>query len=72
MIQNFHFRFSAKTLEDPTNGNDNPRRPLYKYVDIVEIPQDEMNGNRDVDNFTSIVNDANWPQVCGVLIDINT
>ena len=35
---------------------------MYKYVDIVEIPTDEMGGNNDVDNLTSIVNDANWPQ----------
>ena len=60
-------RFSSKTLEDP-NGNNNPRRPLYKYVDIVEIPTDEMNTMpaessqiwggtnviNDMDNLTSI------------------
>ena len=57
------YRFSAKSLAD-SNGN-NPRQPFnYKYVDIVEIPQDEIIGRNgdNVENLTSIVNDANWPQ----------
>ena len=65
-LDSIHYfsRFSAKTLENrfPAPNGKNSRRPMYKYVDIVEIPTDEMGGNNDVDNLTSIVNDANWPR----------
>lgn len=50
-------RFSAPAL-DPQNNMD--PRATYKYVDIVEIPTDEI--INDEDNITAIVNDANWPQ----------
>ena len=49
------------------NDNMDPRAS-YKYVDIVEIPTDEIINDQntiqleDEDNITAIVNDANWPQ----------
>ena len=48
------YRFSAPNGRDP--------KATYKYVDIVEIPTDEISENYDEENITSLVNDANWPQ----------
>lgn len=58
--------FSFSSAKSPSGPDD---RATYQFVDIQEIPQDEIlnseqnrNNDNEEDEFSSLLNDKNWPQ----------